>query len=292
VASELGLPTDPGARRISADELRKTPLVIDVFRKSDANSPLGDFRAEYVAALVPESSLPEIARARIAERRFQALSRLEFVVLSRGDRPFRLMLASIGSSAPNGDFHLGVISRTTRLEGEDGPSVPVSIPFPWLESSAIPDDPMTWGLWMTGGYFVQATSYYADLGLPAVNGGVHLAFPDAMDLYTLVQESPTAIRVHAANSPEAAARLAALADDLWLLPRIDESRIQIAEIINLEGPEVHTLGHGWVDPLTGDILPAVWPKCGGFDCFRSWKVARPGPLKTARHLTDDSSTSF
>ncbi|MBS1962382.1 MAG: hypothetical protein JST04_09215 [Bdellovibrionales bacterium] len=275
VATEFGLPSDPGPREVSPAELPDYPLSVDVFRTSESNPAFGAFRSAYVSALVPKSSLPEDARERIAARRFSELSRYEFAVWSRDGKPFRVVLVSTGSSLPDANYRLDVIRRTTRLQAEDGPSVPVSIPFPWLVSETRPDDPMTWGLWIFGGYFLQSTPFYADLGLPAVDGGVHQSLPDAMELYRLAQETPTVLRLHAAGSAEAAARLRELAPIEWTLERLDESRVQIAEVINLLGPEIRTAGHGWVDPTTGDFTAPDWPKCDVFDCFKSWDVAKP-----------------
>ena len=275
IADELGLPANPAVQRVAPVELPNYPVTIDVFRQSADRPILGRFRPEYVAAIVPESELPESERARIAERRFAELSRYEFAVVSRNGRAERVMLTSIGTSAPNGDFRMDVVERTTRLEAEDGPSVPVRVAYPWLKTETLPEEPLTWGLWIGGGYFVSATPYYADLGLPAVNGGVKLAAPDAMALYAEAQETPTVMRIHAAGSDEAQTRLGQIATAEWLLPRIDASREQIAEVINLLGPEVRIAGHGWVDPLTGDFEAASWPKCGVFDCFKTWHVERP-----------------
>ncbi len=275
IAIELGLPSDTTIQRVATADLAKYPLQLDVFRQSQTAPPLGAFRPEYTPLLVPASSLPESDRARIARRLFETMTRYEFSILSQNGKPFRVTLVSVGATAPDGIFRLDVVKRTTRLDAEDGPSVPVSIPFPWLRTDRIPEEPMTWGLWMGGGYFVQSTPFYADLGLPAVNGGVHQSLPDAMALYSLAQTMPAIVRIHAADSAEATARLHALAPMEWILPRIDDSRQQIAEVINLLGPEVRLLGHGWVDPISGDFLPASWPKCGVFDCFKSWKVERP-----------------
>lgn len=276
IANELGLPADPVVQRVAPTDLPNYPVTVDVFRQSVERPALGRFRPEYVAAIVPESELPESERARIAERRFGELSRYEFAVVSRNGNAERVMLTSIGDSAPSGDFRMDVVERTTRLEAEDGPSVPVRVAFPWLKTETLPEEPLTWGLWIGGGYFVSATPYYADLGLPAVNGGVKLAAPDAMALYAEAQETPTVVRIHAAGSPEAETRLHEIATAEWLLPRIDASREQIAEVINLLGAEVRIAGHGWVDPVTGDFKAAVWPKCGVFDCFTTWHVERPG----------------
>ncbi len=276
IAIELGLPAGSSDRTIPSTDLSKFSLQVDVFRQSTDLPILGAFRPEYVSALVPESSLPEMVRTQVAKRRFAKLAAFEFAVWSRGGKQFRVTLVSVGASAENGNFRLDVVERTTRLQAEDGPSVPISIPFPWLRTEALPAEPMTWGLWTWGGYFVQSTPYYADLGLPAVNGGVHQSLPDAMDLYSAAQNEPTALRIHAAGSAEASARLGELGPIEWILAGIDASQQQIAEVINLLGSEVRLLGHGWVDPISGDFMPPIWPKCGGFDCFKSWKVERPG----------------
>jgi hypothetical protein len=282
IAIELGLPSNSPDRTIPSADLSKYSLQVDVFRQSTDRPTLGAFRPEYVSALVPESSLPESTRTLIAKRRFAKLASLEFAVWSRGGIPFRVNLVSVGASAENGNFRLDTVDRTTRLQAEDGPSVPVSIPFPWLRSEALPSEPMTWGLWIQGGYFVQSTSDYADLGLPAVNGGVHQSLPDSMDLYTAAQDEPTALRIHAAGSAEASARLALFGPVEAILAEIDASQQQIAEVINLLGPDVRLLGHGWVDPLSGDFKAPTWPKCGGFDCFKAWSVERPGNTPAPR----------
>lgn len=275
IALELGLPTGTSVRQVAPADLGKYRLQFDVFRASDANPAVGAFQANYVPSLVPESSLPESARAKVAQRLFEKLSRYEFAVLSRDGKPIRVNLVSTGESLPNGNFPLEPVMRTTQLEGEDGPSVPVSIPFPWLRTETLPDDPMTWGLWIAGGYFVESTPYYADLGISALNGGVNQSLPDAMELYTFAQATPTVVRIHEAGSAEAAARLLELAPIESILPQLDESRQKIAEVVNLLGPEVRLPGHGWIDPISGDFTAPAWPKCGVFDCFKSWKVPRP-----------------
>lgn len=275
IAAELGLPTDPTERMVAKTDLAKYPVTLDVFRQSKTNPPIGEFRPEYVGILVPESSLPESERTRLAELRFRRLAQLEFAIASRDGIPYRLNLVSVGSSEPDGNFRIDVVSRTTRLEAEDGPSVPVSIPFPWLRSSSLPAEPMTWGLWMHGGYFVQSTPFYADLGLPTLHGGVHQALPDAMALYSEAQTRPAVARIHVAGSTAANERLRELAPLVWVVEQLDASRIQIDEAINVLGGEVRLLGHGWVDPMTGELTRTIWPKCGVFDCFKSWNVIRP-----------------
>lgn len=283
IAAEFGLPVEMSARLVPPSELDKYPIVVDVFRQSKSNPPLGIFRPEYVGILVPESSLPESERSRIAEYRFARLAQYEFAVVSQDGIPERLNLVSTGESLRDGNFRIGVVSRTTRLEAEDGPSVPVSIPFPWLRTKTLPDEPMTWGLWMHGGYFVQSTPYYANLGLPAINGGVHQSLPDSMELYSEAQLKPTVVRIHVASSDEASARLRELAPLVWIVEKLDSSRMKIDEVIRLQGPEIRLPGHGWFDPLAGDLRPALWPKCGVFDCFKSWNLERPRahPLSTS-----------
>lgn len=275
IAAELGLPAGPDGRTVPASELGKFPISVDVFRQSKSAPPIGEFRSEYIGILVPESSLPEVERARIAERRFARLAQYEFAIVSRNGIPERLNLVSVGASVNDGNFRVDVVSRTTRLEAEDGPSEPVSIPFPWLRTDTLPEEPMTWGLWMHGGYFLQSTPFYANLGLPAIHGGVHQSLPDAMEIYSDAQKEPTVARIYSAGSAEANARLREIAPLVWIVEQLDLSRLAIDEAINLLGPEVRLLGHGWVDPLTGDLRPTAWPKCGVFDCFKTWKVERP-----------------
>jgi hypothetical protein len=253
----------------------RNPVSIDVFRQSAENPPLGQFLPEYTEVLIPESSLPETTRRELAKRRFAQLAQYEFAVWSQNGKPIRVDLVSVGISAPNGVFPLAPVERTARLPSKDGPSAPVNLPFPWLTDRADPNDPMTWGLWMTGDYFVQSTPRYGTLGMPSVDGGVLQSLPDSMDLYTVAENSPTEAHIYAAGSPEANARLRSLQPLAATIAEIDASQQQIAEVINLLGNEVHSLGHGWVDPLTGDFLPPNWPKCSDYDCFKSWNVELP-----------------
>lgn len=259
---------EPGSRAVETEMLAKYPVSVDVFRRSADRPALGGFRPEYVEVLVPESALPESERARLARRRFEKLARLEFAVTSLEGIPYRVNLVSVGATVPDGNSRIDIVARTTRLEAEDGPSEPVSIPFPWLKE-------MTWGLRMQDGNFIQSTPYYAELGAPTSRAGIRQSLPDAMALYSEAQKNPAAVRVHVAGSNEASERLRELAPLVWIVENLDAAQLRLAEAINLLGPEVRLLGHGWVDPLTNELLPAIWPKCGIFDCFKSWRIKRP-----------------
>jgi hypothetical protein len=270
------LPRDPGERAVASRQLNDFPLHLDVFRQSAALPPLGVFREEYTEVLLPRSSLPEGERRVLAEKIFNRLAMMEFALLSREGKPIRATLISAGAAAPDGDFELSALSRSTQLEAEDGPSVPVSIPFPFLSTGTSPDQPMTWGLWIHGGSFVHSTSHYAELGTPSGTGGILQSYPDAMELYTLAQESRTVVRIHAAGISVDDPRVGTLAEVRWILPRLQESSRHISEVIRILGPEVKTLGHGWMNPVTGKLSPPAWPKCGVFNCFNAWNVRVPG----------------
>lgn len=267
LAREFGLPLEDGedfgpnfqfskdmpqTRVIRPENYKDFPLVVDVFRRSYKKPVLGEFRDEYILALVPNADTMTEEQARtLAKKRFADLAQKEFAIVSMNGVPVKANIISTGleqyveqivkdadgnpvidpatgrpvtkksfKTTPPGAYRLDAFAYTKKIKAEDGTVERKLVANPWLRSRTYGNSQMFWGLWIKGGYLIHSTPHYGELGRPASMGCIRQSFPDAMELFThLVEENMSAmIRIHKLGSSAAVARARELVFDVGYTP--------------------------------------------------------------------------
>jgi lipoprotein-anchoring transpeptidase ErfK/SrfK len=330
---------NPGDRLITPDHFGEYKIVVDVFRQSAKRPVLGKFESNYVDATTgPSKENNPKFRARSAKARFEKLANTEFLVVSEvDDRGFvhpikaNLISGAIESplveeirkgdelqygpdkkvltqknmiSTPNGNFKLSVVQHAHYLKSRDGTMTKDGdFDWPFRTSSRYGRSAMFWGLSIFGGYMIHSTPHTSQLGRPASMGCIRQSFPDAMELWDLLENHSEGrkamVRIHKMHSLEAYTRLREIvydptydgSDPAFKLTDLQRQQIAIPSTgydlkwlvgqLNLNFNRLHTymskygnvhkgVGFAWVDPVKKVSPKPVFPMCKDKDCFAFW----------------------